>query len=181
MKRENISNLIKESKNDGEKMEELITAFMPLVNSYARKLFFLDEDDAKQELFLAVVEAAKKITDCDNDGACILYIVNAVKYRYSYLCRMNIRKEMCECLAINGELNEYVDTKNMFEIIELSYDWCRKVKSLSPKKKEILGLAVAGYSDNEISEIVNLSRAYVHRVRMEAVKLSEINGNSVAV
>ena len=171
MKRESISKLVKESKDDSLKMEQLIQAFMPLIHAYARKLFFWELEDSIQELCLAVIEAVKKIDECENEGACIVYVANAVKYRYSYLCRKNLRKEMYESLSIDGEVEDIREDKNCFEEVEVLHDYQNELEKLSEKKKSILVLAMEGYTDSQISARMNVSRQYAHRVRSEARQL----------
>ena len=55
--------LVIQAKNDSKYMQSLLCIMEPLVKSYAKKIFFLDWDDATQELNLAIIEAVKTIGD----------------------------------------------------------------------------------------------------------------------
>ena len=46
--------LVIQAKNDSKYMQSLLCIMEPLVKSYAKKIFFLDWDDATQELNLAL-------------------------------------------------------------------------------------------------------------------------------
>ena len=79
------------AKNDNTVMLAVLDFFKPLIESYARKLFFLEKEDAQQEIIIAIIEAIYSITKYENDAKCITYIHNAVKFKFSYLCKKNFK------------------------------------------------------------------------------------------
>ena len=68
------------AKQKPEAMIQLLEILAPLIKSYAKKLFFLEQEDARQEIIIAIIEAVKSISRCENDGQCLAYINNAVKF-----------------------------------------------------------------------------------------------------
>lgn len=98
MENNKLAKMVYRAKEDQEVLQLLIEKFYPLVNSYCRKLFFLEFDDAKQELSLAIVESVRNIPYCETDGQCITYISNAIKFKYCFLCKKNLTKEKIENL-----------------------------------------------------------------------------------
>lgn len=68
MESQKIAMLMQEAKENQEMMQKLLVQFQPLVNAYCKKLFFLDVDDAKQELYLTIIECVKKMPYCNTDG-----------------------------------------------------------------------------------------------------------------
>lgn len=85
--------LVIQAKNDSKYMQSLLCIMEPLVKSYAKKIFFLDWDDATQELNLAIIEAVKTIATCEDDYQCLKFITNSVKYKFAHLCKRNLKKE----------------------------------------------------------------------------------------
>lgn len=91
------------------------------------------------------------------------YIHNAVKFKFSYLCKKNFKSppidEICENeLCILPYFEKYSD-------IELSYDIEKRKKQLPEKQQIIFEYLLKGYSDKEISDILGLSRQYINRVK----------------
>lgn len=70
------------AKQKPEAMIQLLEILAPLIKSYAKKLFFLEQEDARQEIIIAIIEAVKSISRCENDGQCLAYINNAVKFKF---------------------------------------------------------------------------------------------------
>lgn len=174
MKDEKLAKLVKDAKTNREFMNILIEKFQPLVNSYCRKLFCLDSEDARQEIYLTIIESVRNIPHCETDGQCVTYIMNAVKYKYCLLCRKNIVREE------NEDLYEEDVEKVYFEeygFIELLFDYNKAVATLPEKQKKILQYVIDGYSDYEIAKRLGISRQYVNRVRNKIRKLVLENNN----
>ena len=95
--------LVIQAKNDSKYMQSLLCIMEPLVKSYAKKIFFLDWDDATQELNLAIIEAVKTIATCEDDYQCLKFITNSVKYKFAHLCKRNLKKEKYECAYMDNE------------------------------------------------------------------------------
>lgn len=75
------------AKDEPDEMMYLLEILSPLIKSYIKKLFFLEPKDAQQELIVAIIEAVKGVSRCENDGQCLSYINNAVKFRFAHLCK----------------------------------------------------------------------------------------------
>lgn len=165
MKEQRYAMLVKKAKKDTESQMRLLNQMKPLINMYSKKLFFLDSEDATQEICLAIIEAIINITECETDGQCITYINNAVKYRFARLCKRNIKKEkMEETYELNLKLAIY---NEKYGDIETIYDWTDKIKKLSNKQKKIFNYLIEGYTDYEIAKKMGMSRQYINRVKKQ--------------
>lgn len=168
MKDEELANMIYQAKENRELIQTLINRFQPLINYYCKKLFFLESDDAKQELYLAIIESIKSIPYCETDGQCITYISNAIKFKYCFLCKKNLTKEKVEDCYAKCEEEIYIeDYKN----VELRYDLSKIISKLPEKQGKILQYALNGYSDIQIAEVMGVSRQYVNRIRKQVSKM----------
>lgn len=96
MKNGKYTDLILKAKKDEKELQRLLSLFEPLIKAYSKKLFFMEMEDARQEILLALIEAIQRIGECKSDGQCLTYINNAVKYKYASLCRQSIRKKEAE-------------------------------------------------------------------------------------
>ena len=56
-----FTSLVKESKSNSISMSELLVRLKPLIKSYTKKLFFMEKEDAEQEILLAIIKAVKSI------------------------------------------------------------------------------------------------------------------------
>ncbi len=74
MQQWNIAETVEKAKRDQESMKVVIEKLDPLLNKKSRELFFMEKEDAYQELVISVIEAVKKIPDCFSDGGCLVYI-----------------------------------------------------------------------------------------------------------
>ncbi len=161
-----IVELVKGAKTDQQLLCQLIERFQPLINSYCKKLFFLERDDAKQELCMAIIESVKSIPYCETDGQCITYITNAMRFKYCFLCKKNIVKEKIEDLYAE-EIEEIYEED--YRSVELRCDY-EKILSVVPEKQQkILLYALEGYSDCQIAEKMRMSRQYVNRIKKKLV------------
>ena len=84
MEEQEYAKLINSAKHSEESLMQVIIKMKPLINAYAKKMFFMDLSDAEQEMTLAVIEAVRGIPICEKDGQCLSYIKNAVYFRFSY-------------------------------------------------------------------------------------------------
>ncbi|WP_349945596.1 hypothetical protein ABFV83_17245 [Lacrimispora sp. BS-2] len=155
--------LVELSKNDSDAMMQLLEVMQPLIKSYKRKLFFLEAADAEQEMCLAIIEAVKNITECKTDGQCLTYLNNAVKFRFAYMCKRNLKKEEIED-SYKKDLDEGVYLEK-YKDIETFYDLQRKVTCMNEMQKKILNYLLLDYSDSEIAKKIGISRQYVNRIK----------------
>lgn len=163
MASKNFKDLVLMAKEDSDMMLRVLELLQPLIKAYTKKIFFLEHEDAQQELSIAIIEAIKKIENCESDGQCLTYINNAVRFKFSYLCKKNLKKERLEDVYIK-EINvgSYFEK---YEDVETAYDLQIKGKNMSQKKKAIMNYLLLGYSDSEIAKALGISRQYINRIK----------------
>lgn len=169
MEKNEFAKRVKWAKENPDALMEIIELLRPLVKSYLRKLFFIERADAEQELHLAIIEAIRGIQKCETDGQCLTYINNAVKYKYSYLCKKNSKRE-----SLEDPYEKDVDQKPIIEDydeVETIYDWKLKMSHLSQRKQKIFNYLAEGYSNQEIAEKMGVSRQYINRLKKEFKQL----------
>jgi len=171
MKEQKYAKLVMESKTNQNSMLKLLNQMQPLVKSYVKKLFFVENSDAEQELCLSIIEAVRSIKNCETDGQCITYINNAVKYRFAYLCKKNIRKESIEDFY-NDDVEEFIYLEK-YDDIEIICDWQKKKYRLTEKQKEIFRYLELGYTDTEIANRMQMSRQYINRIKKKICVMLE--------
>lgn len=155
--------LLQKAKYDTNALMEIITRMQPLIKKYAKHLFFMEYEDATQELTLSIIEAVYSISKYPTDAECITYIENAVKYKFSHLCKKNIYREQHEDIYTPADNSSafYQD----FSLEEFKADWADKIHSMPSKHQIILQYILLGYSDKEIAKRIGLSRQYVNRIK----------------
>lgn len=97
-------------------------------------MFFIEAVDAEQELCLSIIEAVKNIPQCKTDGQCLTYINNAVKFKFAYMCKKNIKKEEMED-SYKKDLDEEIYLEK-YRDIETFYDLQKKVTCMSEMQKK---------------------------------------------
>lgn len=158
-----FAEMVVSAKDSEDIMLYLLEKLNPLIQSYTKKLFFLEKEDARQELMIAIIEAVQAISKCENDGQCLNYINNAVKFRFANLCKRNIKQE-----KIHNKYEKELHNIAYFEKyvdIEMEYDLQEKRNSLTKNQKKILDYLLLGCSDKEISEKLGISRQYINRIK----------------
>lgn len=160
---EKISVLIKNFLETKDELyfEKLLKKFMPLIHTYAYKLYYLDYEDCKQELSIALFEAVTKMKYTDDEYACISYIRNSVIHKFTKLYHESIREQKIQSCRIcidhkQNELFHYSETENCNTKIDLNNELSKK----SDSERKILKLVILGYSDKEISLEMGCSRQY---------------------
>lgn len=174
-----ICDLIINYKNgvDREKnILSIVDRFMPLIIKNAKQLSYMEFDDVKQELIIAVILAVEKIETYECEGKCVNFIAIAIRNRYLELYRD--AKKIKEHQISMDELYHENDNchQNSFEEVELLIDVKRKQKEWGILKyKIILGVLLLHMSDKEIAEKLNVSRQYVNRCKKEILKKMKYN------
>lgn len=145
---------------------ELEEIFSPLIQSYTRKLYYLERDDCTQEFHLALFEALLSIKDTENSGKCFSYIQTVIYHRF---CKL-----YSESKARKTELDNKIDVENLEAYSHHSNDFddClfflelnQNLKKVDAKKKLILVLLYMGWSDEEIAKLQNCSKQYINRIK----------------
>lgn len=161
----NICTLIKNAKQSKEGMSDAIQQFTPLINKYKKKLFFLDKDDAEQELRLAFIEAIYKMKYIHSDGECTVFIERALMNRVASLCSQNRKND---CLIYTDDIGEYNNSpkyERKYNDAEMLYDYQIFLKNAPEIYKKIFPLLLKGYSDAEIASITHYSKQYINRIK----------------
>lgn len=140
----------------------------PLVEKYARKIHFMEYEDARQEMYLAVLKALGVIDIAMGEGQCVNYIAACVENRYRRLCKNYLEKNQEIGKGISEETGIYYEN-SFYEDILFWQTWTQyREKIKNSNKKEIMDLYVINEQNvREISEKIGLSRQYVNRVVKE--------------
>ena len=157
-----IYDIIKSAQKDKAQLEILLNRFTPLIKKYSRKLFFLEREDAEQEIIIAIIEAVKRMKVYDSEGECISYINNAVLYKYYSLCKSSIKEQKIEVLEIDNAFLPYIEN---YEDVNTYIDLSISMENLSNKYKDIVILLLKGCSDSEIAEDLGVTRQYINRIK----------------
>lgn len=95
----------------------------PLINKYARGLYYYEYEDMQQELTLALIESVKKIEKFDEEGKTIKYLIIGIRNRFYELYRkqgeirieQNCEKEIIENMVYfckdYSDLEFYMDLR----------------------------------------------------------------------
>ena len=160
----------KAKKSDEEAMNMLMERLDPLLNKYVRKLFFMEREDAYQELVISLLEAVRKIPQCSDDAGCINYMQRAVEHKYCYLCKQNIRKENGDKMVEQDLSDCSIARDAAEEIVEREFIKAL-LNSLSKREYEIMSLLI-GYelSDADIAKKLGVSRQYVGKVKHQVYR-----------
>lgn len=152
--------------NDDECFCKLLEKFKPLLNYYARKLFYLDYEDSFQELSIALFDAVINAHDTDNEYACISYIEKSIINKFTKLYHKS--KDAQQKLASyttfdpNSNLDDSVfHIDNCISKIDLE----QLLRSKTPLERKILSLIIMGYSDKEIASIIGYTPQYINRLK----------------
>nr|WP_308545650.1 hypothetical protein [uncultured Lachnoclostridium sp.] len=164
-----ISTLIKayrEEKNTEEYLLKIIECMRPIINKYAHKIGENEYEDAQQELTLAILESLEKMKCYDNEGQCIMFIVNAVRNRFFELSRKKQNTRNMEILdELTSEMNEPV-IKNSYGEVEFWTDLSTLIKCKSELQKAIAYFTLSeSMTDQEIASRLHISRQYVNRCK----------------
>lgn len=157
---------IKDS-HDMFKLEQILYKMRPLIRKYAKKLYFMEKDDACQELNIALIEAVYRIKKYDNEYMCISYLQKAVIYKYNYLCKNNFKLQLIDN---NEEINENTPYFADYNTIEFYIDLGNLLKNKNYIQNCIVENLMNDLSDNEIARKIGVSRQYVNRIKKHILK-----------
>jgi RNA polymerase sigma factor (sigma-70 family) len=152
-----------------ELLEPILIKMQPLVKKYIRKLYFMEKEDASQELNLALIEAIYHLKIYNNDAMSLTYLKKSVINKYNYLCKSNIK-------SVNKfnefeEISEDLPYIEKFNDIEFFIDANNLLKSKSDKQKYIIKYIFSEeFSDSEIASILGVSRQYINKIKKKIFK-----------
>lgn len=145
-------------------LEKILIKMQPLVKKYTKKLYFMERDDAAQELNISLIESVHHIKKYDNEAMCLTYIKNTVINKYYYLCKQHIK--FTQIKDEFAEIPYNIPYNEKFNNIELFVDIQNLMKDRNKNQKRIIKYLVFDeLSDSEISSKMKLSRQYVNRIK----------------
>lgn len=150
-------------------LETIMLKMQPLIRKYIRKLYFIEKDDANQELNLALIESVFKISEYDNEAMCLSYLQKTIYNKYCFLCSQHIKSS--HVFNEFKEISDEVPYIEQYNIIELSYDLHRLLEHKNNKQKYIIHCILNEFSDNEIALRLGVSRQYINRVKKKILSL----------
>ena len=145
---------------------------MPLINTYAYKLYYLDYEDCKQELSIALYEAVIKMKYADDEYACISYIKNSVINKFTKLYHESVREQKIQNrrVCMDNDQHEMFHFSYDMEDCITKVDLDRELEIKSDSERKILNMAILGYTDKEISVEIGYSRQYINRIKKRIIK-----------
>lgn len=146
-----------------ECVEKLINRFYLLIHKYARKLYNYDFEDAYQEMILTLLESINKIDYFKNEGECVNYISNALRFRALELYRKD-KIYRNNTIYLSDELDKAEDTYDKYKEAEFFIDLKRSeiIKSWLDRKI-VNGIVYENLSDAQIAKKCKVSRQYINR------------------
>lgn len=166
MEKEPINVLIENYKNGispGECVEKLIKRFYLLIHKYARKLYNYEFEDAYQEMILALIESINKIDYIKNEGECVKFISNALRFRTMELYRKD-KMHRNNTIYLSNELDKVEDTYDKYKEAEFFIDLKRSeiIKNWLDQKI-VEGIVYENLDDAQIAKKYKVSRQYINR------------------
>ncbi len=145
-------------------LEKILIKMQPLVKKYSRKLYFMEYEDASQELNISLIESVYHLKFYKNDAMCLAYLQRGVINKYNYLCKEHIKLSKMENELL--ELSDEIPYMEDFQRSEISVDLYELLKSKSERQKLIAKcIFVDENSDKEIALKLGVSRQYINRVK----------------
>ncbi|CDM70369.1 Hypothetical protein CM240_3252 [Clostridium bornimense] len=166
----NIYKLIIDSKNGNSKaLETLLDLFKGLLNKYA---YFLDYEDAKNDLNLHFIKVIKTMTineSMNADAILVSYLHRSIKHEFLRLSKKKAKENYISLdLDIINESNEN----------DINFDYLPDFidKYLTAKEASIIKMIyLKDYSVNDVSKIMNTSRQAVNQCKKRSlIKLRNI-------
>lgn len=165
----NLCTLLNEAKNDSSKMLQAINLFSPLIQKYSKKLFFIDREDAEQEMTLAFISTIHKMNYFHSPGECISFINKGLYRRFCVLCKEN--PQNAEMTTDFISLPDF-EFEERYPDIDLICDYQKHLEKLPSIYTEIFHLLLKGYSDREIAAQLHFSKQYINRIKKKIVPVS---------
>lgn len=133
----------------------------------------MEFDDSIQELSLSLIECIPYLDPDKGQAKLLKYIQESIIHKYYALCKKYLSAPELISLDSENSFNIAVSGPDIFMENELSNDLLQYISKLSKedsKKGQILYLAVfKNLSDKEISQIMNLSRQYINRIKKSLI------------
>lgn len=152
--------------------EELVNRFQPLLKTYANKLYYLEKEDCLQDLTLALYEAILKMSNTENEYACISYIKKAVVHKFCKLYYASVEAQKSQENMVYPEFYQNQDLRSEQDVENCIYriDLDNYLKSKKILERSIISLILDGYNDEEIGQKLGYTRQYINRIKKQVLK-----------
>lgn len=169
-----VRNYIEKYNRTGDEFyfEEIMNMMNPLVHAYARRLYYLEYEDCRQELHIAVYEAVKALRNTDSEYACLAYIKKAVVHKFCKLYYGSVKEKSMQDQRMNADVSE-----NQLSYHDREMDnritMCDLKKEMEGKKdieKTVIYMLMMGYGDQEIADQLGYTRQYINRLKKNILK-----------
>lgn len=156
--------IVEIKKNNKNSLEELILKFSPLIKKYKRKLNYEDAENDLIEHFIIIIRGMPTM---NTEAKAIKYINFCMKNKFIKLSKKN-KNYSDKIILIDFTEDIYC---NQTGHKQLSIDMKNCLNQLSDNRKKILILRyIYGYSDEEISNMMKISRQAVCKSRKKALE-----------
>lgn len=143
----------------------ILKLFEPAINKYTNKMYLDDKEDVHSELVLGLLEATLKINYCNEEGQCIVFLSNALKFKFYEIYKKSISKNSSEYYFDN--FNSLIIDEYEFEKVLLKLFFEEYIRSQGTNFKDIIYMIlIENKTDKEISTIKGVSRQYVNKLRI---------------
>ncbi len=164
---EKLYELVSCAKNDPKQMEILLRKFQPLISSLARRLKYVEYEDACQELALHLICLVKKLNignfQNSGDGALVSYIHKSLFSRCLNECRHPpvLQTDLGENVNLTVDHSPSPEDRAEFQSI---------FHILPPEQQDILTLYYRfGYTETEIALGKRTTQQFIHRTKKRAL------------
>jgi len=161
---EDLYNLIQLSKGgDDESTIEILEQFNPLIQKYAYKLNY---EDAKSELTEKMLRLIIQMPEIENEGMIVSYIQKSIIHEYVRLSKQKKLQEQVTTL-LDEELSDQDFGQQGFS----NMIFFNLINSLNKRQQAIIKYKYYnGYTVNQITSKLHISRQAVHRNERSALK-----------
>lgn len=154
--------------------EQLLNRFLPLVKSYARKIYYLEYEDSCQELSIALYETIVNMKCVKEEYACISYIKKSLYHKFTKLYKESQQEQQIQFNSV--EIMEKCDSDSHVEFsdqVVSNIDLTEYLKNKKPIELKIIKMIMKWYSDEEIGKIMGYSRQYINRFKKKIMQRKE--------
>jgi hypothetical protein len=153
----------KAKRKDKVALTQLVEKFNPLLIHYAKKLYNVEFDDAKQELSILLIESIYAIERYNHVNECLAFIKLYVHRGFCKLYQKSKRKYI-EFTEFNDDVLNRLCSDNISDV-DTFIDFNHVIHKQPLKIQKIIILSCLGYTDHDISIQMHLSKQYVNRVK----------------
>lgn len=157
-----LSEMIMEYRNgNNDVFVQIVEKMRPAIRNYAVRLYRWDQEDAEQELILALLEGIRKMQYVHSEGECIRFCHACICHAYVGI----VRKEKQEVRLAEKYMPAGI-SRDFSEDSVFYLDVEKILLSLKGRKRAIMeNLILYGKNEKETAEIVGVSHQYVSKIK----------------